>query len=319
MPLVDMPMKELLLYEGRNPRPKNFDKYWENALIELKGAGTDFELVPADFEVPFGECFHLYFTGVKGARIHAKYFRPKNAKKPHPAMLMFHGYTWSSGDWSDKLNYIAAGYSVACLDCRGQGGLSEDRGGVTGNTHRGHIIRGLYDKPEDLLYRQIFLDAAQLAAIVMKFPEVDENRIGALGESQGGALTLACAALEPRIKRLAPLYPFLCDYKRIWEMDDNAYAYYEIIDYFKFYDPLHEKEDEIFTRLGYIDVQFLAGRIKGEVLMGVGLMDNVCLPSSQFAAYNKITSPKKLAIYPDFGHEKIPGFADKAYQFMLGL
>ena len=37
--------------------------------------------------------------------------------------------------------------------------------------------------------------------------------------------------------------------------------------------------------------------------MGVGLMDKICPPSTQFAAYNKITSPKSTAIYPDFGHE----------------
>ncbi len=35
----------------------------------------------------------------------------------------------------------------------------------------------------------------------------------------GGALTIACAALEPRIKRAAPVFPFLCDYQRVWEMD----------------------------------------------------------------------------------------------------
>jgi cephalosporin-C deacetylase len=57
------------------------------------------------------------------------------------------------------------------------------------------------------LFRQIFLDTAQLARIVMDMPEVDENRVGAMGGSQGGGLTLACAALEPRIKKAAPVYP----------------------------------------------------------------------------------------------------------------
>ena len=31
-----------------------------------------------------------------------------------------------------KLGYVACGYSVAAMDCRGQGGKSEDSGGVTG-------------------------------------------------------------------------------------------------------------------------------------------------------------------------------------------
>ena len=33
------------------------------------------------------------------------------------------------GDWQNKLSFVA-GFSVAALDCRGQGGLSEDIGGV---------------------------------------------------------------------------------------------------------------------------------------------------------------------------------------------
>jgi cephalosporin-C deacetylase len=48
-------------------------------------------------------------------------------------------------------------------------------------------------------------------------------------------------------------------------------------------------------------------------------MDTICPPSTQFAAYNRITSPKKMEIYPDFGHEWLPGSADIIYKFMMGL
>ena len=35
---------------------------------------------------------------------------------------------------------------VAAMDCRGQGGLSEDVGGVKGTTVNGHIIRGWMER-----------------------------------------------------------------------------------------------------------------------------------------------------------------------------
>jgi cephalosporin-C deacetylase len=54
-------------------------------------------------------------------------------------------------------------------------------------------------------------------------------------------------------------------------------------------------------------------------MMGVGLMDTICPPSTQFAAYNKIEAKKSLAIYPDFGHENLRGHADRIFQFMVGL
>jgi cephalosporin-C deacetylase len=316
MPLIDLPLPALYEYSGRNPRPGDFDEYWEAALAEMRGVDPEVTLEPHALDAPFAECFHLYFTGVGGARVHAKYLRPKHSREPHPAVVMFHGYSGNSGDWCDKLNYVARGYSVAAMDCRGQGGLSEDTGGVKGNTLRGHIIRGLDDAPEKLLYRRIYLDTAQLASIVMGMPEVDAARVGATGASQGGGLTLACAALEPRIKLAAPIFPFLCDYQRVWEMDLAVSAYEELRLFFRSFDPRHEREAEIFTRLGYIDNQHLAERIRAEVLMPIGLMDAVCPPSTQFAAYNKIRSPKNLLIYPDFGHEGLPGAADSIYDFM---
>lgn len=319
MPLIDLPLEQLYEYRGRNPRPADFDAYWERALAEMHAVEPEVELVPHPLPSAAAECFHLYFTGVGGARVHAKYLRPRGAREPHPAMLLFHGYTGSSGDWCDKLQWISQGFSVAALDCRGQGGLSQDPGGVRGNTHRGHIVRGLDDAPERLLYRQIFLDTAQLARIVMGFPEVDPERVGAAGGSQGGGLTLACAALEPRVRRAAATFPFLCDYRRVWEMDLAAGAYEELRTFFRMFDPLHEREEEIFTRLGYIDVQHLAPRIRAEVLMPVGLMDTICPPSTQFAAYNRIPSPKSLLIYPDFGHEGLPGCADRVFEFMSAL
>ncbi|GIO40274.1 acetylxylan esterase [Paenibacillus apis] len=319
MPIIDMPMPELLKYQGISPKPEDFDQYWARALAELEAVDPQVELVPSEFQAPQAECFDLYFTGVQGARIHAKYVRPKAAATPHPAVLQFHGYAWNSGDWNDKLAYASIGYSIAAMDCRGQGGRSEDAGQVKGTTLRGHIIRGLDDHPDKLLFRQIFLDTVQLARIVMSFPEVDEQRVGAMGGSQGGGLTIACSALEPRIKRLAPVYPFLSDYRRVWEMDLAKDAYEELRNFFRFHDPLHKREEEIFNKLGYIDIQHLADRIQGEVLMAVGLMDTICPPSTQFAAYNKIQAPKQLEVYPDFGHEYLPGFGDRTLQFMLGL
>ena len=71
--------------------------------------------------------------------------------------------------------------------------------------------------------------------------------------------------------------------------------------------------------LGYVDIQNLAERIRAEVMWGIGLMDTICPPSSQFAVYNKLKTVKSMRIYPDYSHEVIPGFADLSFQFMLGL
>jgi len=319
--LIDMPVSELETYQGRNPRPADYDAYWEKALAEMRAVKPDVELVPFDMKAPYADCFDMYFTGTGGARIHAKLMKPEHAVKPGPAVVFFHGYWSNSGDWVDKLGYVAAGFTVAALDVRGQGGLSEDNGGHIGNTIGGHIIRGLDNPaPDKLLFRQIFLDCAQLTYLVMDMPEVDPARVGAHGGSQGGGLTLACAGLVPELNRAAPVFPFLSDYKRVWEMDLAKDAYAELKEYFRRFDPQHKREEEIFTKLGYIDVQNMAARItKTDILFFTGLMDTICPPSTQYAAYNKITAKKEHILFPDYGHEYIPDVNDMVFRYMMEM
>lgn len=318
MPLIDLPLAELVAYPGRNPCPADFDAYWDAGLAEIAAIDPQIELHPARFESSIATCFDLWFTGTLGARVHAKYMRPRQWNGRRSCVLQFHGFNNHSGEWHEKLGLVAEGCCVAALDCRGQGGLSQDHGTLRTSPPNGHLTRGLLDAdPRNLLYRHLYLDTALLARIVSGFDEVDPELLVATGNSQGGGLTLACAALVPSIRRIALKFPFLCDWQRVWEMDQAKDAYAELRDFFRRFDPCHHRAAETWLRLGYIDAAHLAPRIRASVLMGVGLMDAICPPSSQFAAYNRITSAKQLAIYPDFGHESLPGFMDRAHRFLI--
>jgi len=48
-------------------------------------------------------------------------------------------------------------------------------------------------------------------------------------------------------------------------------------------------------------------------------MDDICPPSTQFAAFNKIQSKKEVVIYPDYTHEGLPGFNDRMLETIRGL
>ena len=319
MPLVDMSVEKLKLYEGRNPRPADFDEFWDRSLTEMRAIDPKAEFIPFPFPSNVMECFDLYFTSTKGARIHAKFARPKRFAGKIPAVMRFHGLSGNSSCWSDLLKFVAEGYAIASLDSRGQGGLSEDVGGVVGTTYTTPFIRGLDGKPEDLLVRDLFLDTAMLARIVMGLDYVDKDRVGVFGGSQGGALSIACAALVPEIKRCATNFPYYADYKRVWEMDLAKSAYEGIKYYFRWFDPAHEREDEIFEKLGYIDIQFLAPRIRAKVMMATCLMDTTCPPSTQFAAYNKMTCEKSVVFYPDYAHEEPLVHKDRIFAFLSEL
>ena len=319
MPTVDMSLEKLRSYQGINPRPADFDEYWDEALAEMNAIDPKADFKPYDFPSRVADFFELTFTSTKGARIYAKFAKPKNLCGKAPAILKFHGLSGDGGEWGSLLRYAGEGFVVASMDCRGQGGKSEDVGGTLGTTHTTQFVRGLDGDPKDLHCRELFLDTAMLARIVMGLDYVDETRVGVTGGSQGGALTVACAALVPSIRLCAPNFPYLSDYKRVFEMDLNKGAYEGLRYYFRHFDPTHAREEEIFTKLGYIDIQFLAPRIRAKVLMGTGLMDTTCPPSTQFAMYNKITSEKQVVIYPDYGHEGLKGHDDIIFRFLSEL
>lgn len=319
MPLVDMSLEKLKAYQGISPRPTDFDEFWDRSLAEMNAIDPAPSFSKVETASRIADCYELTFTSTKNARIYAKFLRPKKLEGKVPAVLHFHGLSGSSDSWRSLYSYVSQGYCVASLDCRGQGGYSQDVGGALGTTYTTPFVRGLDGDPENLYCRDLFLDTAMLARVVMGLDEVDENRVGVTGGSQGGALSVVCAALVPEIKLCAPIYPYLSDYRRVWNMDLDKGAYEGLRYYFRHFDPRHEREDEIFEKLGYIDIQYLAPRIRAKVLFGTGLMDTTCPPSTQFAIYNKITSEKDMKIYPDYGHENLKGHDDIVFDFLAEL
>lgn len=303
-------------YLGVGNAPQDYDEYWSRARAELGGASLEYELVKADFECGCAEAYDLYFTGVGSARIHCQLLKPKGIAAKTPAVLLFHGYWTNSGDWSSKLGHVAEGFTVLAMDVRGQGGTSLDTGIYKGNTQSGHIIRGVEsDSPDELFYRNVFLDTAQAADILASMDFVDETRIFATGASQGGALTIACAALSDKLRGAAAVYPYLCDFRGVYQNSFSGGTYEELIWFFRQRDPLHEREELLFERLGYIDLKNIVRYIRCDVLWFTGLMDNVCPPFAQMAAYNGIRSEKELVYFPEYGHEYIPFSGDKIHAF----
>lgn len=305
-------------YKGSGIKPSDFDTFWDNGLQQLDETPLEYEMNKVDIPSKIADFYELYFIGIGGAKVRCQYIRPKQIEGKAPGMLMFHGYHTDSGDYTDKLSWVAEGFSVLAMDCRGQGGFSEDRTMVKGTTLKGLIIRGVEEGPDSLYYKNVFLDTVHAARILMNMEEVDEENIVVQGASQGGALSLVCAALEPRVKKVVAQYPFLSDYRKVFELDINASAYEELAYWFRFRDPMHEKEEEFFQTLEYIDLQHLAPRIKAEIKWAIGLEDLVCPAVTQFAVYNQITSPKEMIFFPEYGHEYLPKLGDKVRGFLIG-
>lgn len=333
MPMIDMPLEQLKKYKGTNPKPQGFDAYWDKQIEMIENTQFPWILKDHSYAAPHLDCKELFYKGIDGADIYAKFLCPGGLHGEHakiPLILAFHGYTGESSTWLELSSFCALGFAVLAMDCRGQGGKSSDPGighhSPASATVSGHIIAGIFNELDDLYYRKVFLDTAILAKIGASFPNIDSERIITYGGSQGGALSLICAALSPYVTGCVSLYPFLSDYRRVWEMDLDTDAYEGLRYLFKHFDPEHKNENDIFEKLGYIDVKNFASRITGDCIIGTGLIDTICPPSTQFAIVNNLGTPdagrssiRKHILYPDFTHERIPAFLDSVYEYLFSL
>lgn len=313
----EMTLTQMRTYQGTGKKPNGFDAFWDARCRLLDQVNLEWVVNPCESEDQVRmKVYRLSFKSFDGARITAKMCLPIS-DGPVPCVLQFHGYPGASRPYFEHASFIDAGIAVIAMDCRGQGGLSTDVGGVVGTTVAGHLVTGIDDKLENMLYVKIYSDVVLLSKLVTQLEGIDPKRIMVNGASQGAALAIVCAALNPTITKGAFLYPFLSDFERVIAMDLDEVAYEGLRYYSRWFDPDGIRQEIWFERLGYIDVRHFATRIQCPVLFGISLDDSICPPSTQFAVYNAISTTKKLFRYPGKGHEPIHAFDDRIIPFLV--
>lgn len=309
-------LKKYETYMGTNPMPVDFDQFWAERMTEADQVPLHYTITPSEIpSYPTCQYFDLWFEGMGGAKIYAKYIKP-TCDVPVPLVLQFHGYPGGSRSWLEQSSFVGMGCGIIAMDCPGQGGKSQDIGGFMGTTVTGHIVAGLDGAPKDMYYVRLHQNIHILCRIVEKLEGIDQSRIYVNGASQGGGIGLACAALNSNlIAKAAILYPFLSDYEMVWELEADEIAYEGLRYYTRWFDPSDDRHEEIFTQLGYIDTMNFAHMVGCPVLFGTGLSDNVCPPITQYAVYNRLTCPKVHRLFPPFAHEEIQEFDDEILTF----
>ena len=304
-------------YLGATAIPEDFESFWKVRMAEADKVSLEYTIAQTKELPSFDTCEYLdlWFKGMDGGRVYAKYIKPV-CLEPIPLVLQFHGYPGASRSWLEQSSFAGMGMAVIAVDCPGQGGRGHDVGAYTGTTVAGHIVAGLDGNPEKMYYVRLYQNVRILCRIVKQLEGVDLERIFVNGASQGGGIGLACAALNSDlINRAAILYPFLSDYRMVWELGADEVAYEGLRYYSRWFDPDGEKQDMWFSKLGYIDSKNFAHMVKCPVLFGTGLEDDVCPPQTQCAVYNNLNCAKKRYLFPGFGHEEIQDFDDLILDF----
>ena len=316
MSMETMSQRDMMSYTGMDAPPGDFEKFWAKRVQQLSQRSISYELIPSEFKTNGCTCSDLYFSSFDSSKIHCKMAMPDGVDKA-PVLFYFHGYKSSSMDWWHKAFWADRGFCIVAMDVRGQGGSSQDCATGFGSTAIGHLASGIEGDVDDMTFAKVYKDIICMVNLVCSFSFTDEQRIYVHGGSQGGALALVTAALFSNVRKAAVMYPFLSDFRRVYNLGAQGSAYEELIYIFRYGDPLHKCEDGYFRKLSYIDVKNFAPMIKADVLMATCLSDEICPASTQYAIFNRLVCPKRHVIYPDFGHENdLPGFLDECCGFL---
>jgi cephalosporin-C deacetylase len=306
---IDMPLEQLKTYLPAREEPPDFDAFWQKTLQEARAFPLNAAFTPVDFGLQTVETFDVTFSGYGGQAIKGWLLLPRQCQSPLPCVVEYIGYGGGRAFPLDWLMWSSAGYANLVMDTRGQGSAwsagdtpdAEPQG--SSPQYPGFMTRGILS-PHTYYYRRLFTDAVRAVEAVRAHPEVDGDRIAITGPSQGGGITLAVAGLmsgglEPTVAAALPDVPYLCHFRRATEITD-AMPYQEIS---KYCQVQRDKVETVFKTLSYFDGVNFAARARARALFSAGLMDEICPPSTVFAAYNYYAGEKQIKVYSYNHHE----------------
>jgi len=311
MALFDLPIDQLRRYSPELAEPADFDAFWARTLSETRAHRLRPSFTRVETGLRLVETFDVEFAGFGGAPVKGWLHLPADRTEPLPAVIQYQGYGGGRGLAHEATLFALAGHAHFVMDTRGQGsgwstGDTPDPAASGHPSQPGFMTDGILDA-DTYYYRRVFADAVRAVEAVTSHPSVDAARVAVTGGSQGGGITLAVAGLVSEVIAVAADVPFLCDFGRATTLVDSE-PYAEIVRYLRVH---RDHVERVAATLAYFDCVSHAARASAPALFSVGLMDEICPPSTVYAAYNRYAGPKEIVEYGYNGHEGGAAFHDR--------
>ncbi|MDR1939158.1 MAG: acetylxylan esterase [Tannerellaceae bacterium] len=286
------------LYDGDKIRPttadpEDFDRFWAGALEAARKSPLNaVKVLLPEKCTSTQDVYEVSFQNGP-ARVYGILMVPKKPGK-YPALLQVPGAgirPYDGANYGDEIISLQIGIHGISVTLPPSVYTTLSAGALSG-----YFGFNKNDK-DQFYYKRVYTGCVRAVDYIFSLPEFDGETVGVLGGSQGGALSIITAGLEPRIKFLAPLYPALCDLGGYLKNRAGGWPH--------FFRNAKPQPGEVET-LAYYDVVNFARRIKVPGLYIWGLNDVTCPPTSMYAAYNVIPGAKELRLYMDTGHWTYP-------------
>lgn len=285
--------------------PADFDDFWKAGKEALAKIPVDAQVTHLpDYSTPRVDVYHVNLQNIGGggvgtSRLYGILCVPKGEGK-FPALLSvpgagvrpYRGLTALAERGIITLQIGIHGLPVildqSVYDSLGRGALS------------GYQNNGLEDKTR-YYYRRVYLGCVRANDFLVAHPKWNGRDLAVTGGSQGGALSIVTAGLDPRVKGLAAYYPALSDVTGYLKGRAGGWPHM----FRATGDGSHRTPEKIATSK-YYDVVNFARRVKVPGLYSWGFNDETCPPTSMYSAYNVIPGPKRLLLAIETGHNTTP-------------
>ena len=309
-------------------KQSNFDSYWAAAKAQLAAVPINATLTEIPAKSSAKRKVYLVemqsiADGLTGdhVTIRGYYAEPTDGKK-HPVLIHYQGYDSeyrpggdSTTPWCMNANWDteeSANWAEFILSNRGQSvnnrPASDRDDGIQKdfvNTY-GDWFAYQFGNKDSYYYRGAYMDCLRALDFMASRETSDMQNLFAEGGSQGGAFTVAAAALSDyQFKAIAPAITFMGDFP----------DYFEIVSWPGYVAKNCQAEinknggsmtdADMYAFLSYYDTKNLATSISCPIITSIGLQDNVCPPHTNLAPYNNAqtaAADKKVIFNAELQH-----------------
>lgn len=277
------------------PPPADLEDYWAGQKARVLAVDPDVQLERlAEISTPEVDCYAISLANIDGSRVYG-YISIPRAEGRYPVLLTVPG----AGPGISSVPFdvfppdkvIIAGFNVhnyAVTPDNAEAEYAElNKDGM-------YMYHGMPDR-EHYYFNRAILGLVQAVRYLSTHPKWNGEEFVVWGSSQGGAMTIATAALNPEVVTAAAVnVPAMCDFTTAMRGGYPGWPVSSDTDVLK--DPAKV------AMLEYFDMANLAAWIKCPIIFCVGWLDSTCPAEGIYAAYNNIRAPKSIWNAMYMGH-----------------
>jgi cephalosporin-C deacetylase-like acetyl esterase len=287
--------------------PDDFEQFWASNLEKLAKVELNpmMELLPERC-TPKVDVYHISYGNINNTRFYGILTVPK-AEGKYPAILRFPGAGVHAigGNVKDaEKGAIILELGIHGIPVNLEGSIYND---LTYGALSGYYTNNINNK-DQYYYKRVYMGCVKGIDFLLSLPQCN-GKVGTLGGSQGGALSIITSALDSRIAASVVYCPAFSD----WE----GYLHGRTGGFPHFFRAESNRTAENLETIRYYDAANFARKLKAPVYFAYGYNDLTCGPTTSRATYNAITAPKQLIVAENGGHWLYPEDSETLWDWLI--